>query len=86
MPSTPTKRINFPVWVPEDARAALSTFYNITFSELDGRYMLQRLATRPSMQEAWTQLNMLRENYARRSCNIDFYDMAVSQTNGPFWV
>ena len=56
MPSTPIKRINFPVWVPEDARATLSTFYNITFSELDRRFMLQRLATHHSMQEVWARL------------------------------
>jgi hypothetical protein len=56
LPSTLTKLIDFPVWVPEGARAALSRFYNITFSELDCRYMLQRLATHHSMQEAWTQL------------------------------
>jgi hypothetical protein len=54
--STPIKPINFPLWVPEDARATLSTFYNITFSELDCRYMLQRLATRHCMQEAWARL------------------------------
>jgi hypothetical protein len=56
VPSTPIEPINFPIWVPEDARATLSTFYDITFSELDRRYMLQRLARHHSMQEAWTQL------------------------------
>jgi hypothetical protein len=54
--STPIKPINFPLWVPEDARATLSRFYNITFSELDCRYMLQRLAMRHCMQEAWGRL------------------------------
>ena len=56
MPSTPIEPINFPFWVPEDARAPLHTFYDLTYSERDCRYMLQRLATRHSMQEAWTRL------------------------------
>jgi hypothetical protein len=54
--STPIKPINFPLWVPEDARATLSTFYNLFFPKPDYRFMLQRLATHHSMQEAWTRL------------------------------
>jgi hypothetical protein len=61
VPSTLIKPINFPVWVPEDARATLSTFYNLLSDrdclfERDCRFMLRRLATRHSMQEAWTRL------------------------------
>jgi hypothetical protein len=56
VPSTPIKPIDFPFWVPEDARAPLNRFYDLTYSDRDCRYMLQRLATRHSMEEAWTQL------------------------------
>jgi hypothetical protein len=54
VPRTQIKPIYFPVWVPQDARAAFITFYDLTYSDRDCRYMLQRLATRTSMQEAWT--------------------------------
>jgi hypothetical protein len=56
VPSTPIKPINFPFWVPEGARATLNTYYDLTYSERDHRYMLQRLAKHHSMQEAWTRL------------------------------
>ena len=61
MPSTPTTRIKFPVWVPEDAQTTLCTFYNLLSDrdnrfERDCRFMLQRLARRHSMQEVWTRL------------------------------
>jgi hypothetical protein len=61
VPDTNVKPIKFPVWVPEDARATLSTFYNLLSDrdclfERDCRFMLQRLATRHSMQEVWTRL------------------------------
>jgi hypothetical protein len=66
VPSTPTTRIKFPVWVPEDARATLRTFYNLLSDrdnrfERDCRFMLQRLATRHSMQEVWTRLRSFEE-------------------------
>ena len=55
MPDTQIKPINFPVWVPEDARAAFITLYDLTYSDRDCRYMLQRLASCTSMQEVWTE-------------------------------
>jgi hypothetical protein len=56
VPGTPIEPINFPFWVPEGARATLSGYYDLTYSERDHRYMLRRLATHHSMEEAWIQL------------------------------
>src|SRR5262245_16282829 len=49
-------RIDFPDWVPLDAREACDSFYSIFHPEREQRYMLQRLATRDAMREAWAQL------------------------------
>ena len=57
--------IKFPAWVPQDAREAVTTLYQLlppaesqaaTRLDHECRYMLQRIATRDSMEEVWAQL------------------------------
>ena len=50
------KAINFPAWVPQDAREELTSLCDTVHSDRECRYMLQRLATREPMKEAWAQL------------------------------
>jgi len=49
-----SKAINFPAWVPQDARVALTTLYDAT-QDYECRSMLHRIATRYSMEEVWAR-------------------------------
>jgi len=48
-------RESFPTWLPPDAKKACSVFIPLVALQ-KGRYMLQRLAIRPAMQELWREL------------------------------
>ena len=48
-------KFRFTNWVPLEAQEAINIFYpGVTV--LEARYMLQRLASRPTMKDAWAEL------------------------------
>jgi hypothetical protein len=57
--------IRLPDWMPSDAQRVWSDFYSIVARGRDGsvrrelRYMLQRFAMRPAMENAWAELARL---------------------------
>ena len=62
--SSGSDEIAFPSWFPLDARDAWSTFYShfrSYDSERELRYMMQRLATRETMRDAWAELEHFKE-------------------------
>jgi hypothetical protein len=56
-----SKTLNFPTWVPQDAREAVTSLYDSVHSDRECRYMLQRIATRDSMKDAWEYLKRFGE-------------------------
>jgi hypothetical protein len=50
-----TGKIRFANWVPPEARKQFNGLYRIVLLR-EGRYMLQRLATRPTMEDSWAEL------------------------------
>lgn len=53
--STSKGAIRFSTWVPPDAQKEFDDLYSI-LTLREARYMLQRLATRPTMEGAWAEL------------------------------
>ena len=53
--STSKAAIRFSTWVPPDAQKEFDDLYSI-LTLREARYMLQRLATRPTMEGAWAEL------------------------------
>ena len=58
--SSGSNEIAFPSWFPLDASDAWSIFYSL-FSERELRYMMQRLATRETMRDAWAELEHFKQ-------------------------
>lgn len=48
-------RTPFPDWVPREAQEAFNDLYSIVTLR-EAQYMLQRLATRSTMKDAWAEL------------------------------
>ena len=57
----PVGKIPVPDWMPPDEREVWEIFYpGVPADDREARYMLQRLATRPEMKDAWAELRSLK--------------------------
>lgn len=57
----PVGKIALPDWMPPDEREAWEIFYpGVSADDREMRYMLQQLATRVEMKDAWTEIRSLK--------------------------